>query len=102
MRRRSSDGRRRQRRRARSVGRRDDSRLSTDLDLDSLRRVELLGVIEEELGVFVDDDALEPEATVADLVALVEAARGRSAACRPGAGRCHRSSARVGLARRCC
>jgi long-chain acyl-CoA synthetase len=51
------------------------ARLSTDLDLDSLRRVELLGVIEEELGVFVDDDALEPDATVADLAALVEAAR---------------------------
>jgi long-chain acyl-CoA synthetase len=51
------------------------SRLSTDLDLDSLRRVELLGVIEEELGVFVDDDALEPDATVADLAALVETAR---------------------------
>jgi long-chain acyl-CoA synthetase len=52
------------------------ARLSNDLDLDSLRRVELLGVIEEELGIFVDDDALTPEATVADLVALVEAARG--------------------------
>jgi long-chain acyl-CoA synthetase len=51
------------------------SRLSSDLDLDSLRRVELLGVIEEELGVFVDDDALEPDATVADLAVLVEAAR---------------------------
>ena len=51
------------------------ARLSTDLDLDSLRRVELLGVIEEELGVFVDDDALQPDATVADLAALVEAAR---------------------------
>ena len=51
------------------------ARLSTDLDLDSLRRVELLGVIEEELGVFVDDDALEPDATVADLAALVEASR---------------------------
>ena len=52
-----------------------DARLSSDLNLDSLRRVELLGVIEEELGVFVDDDALDPEATVADLIALVEAAR---------------------------
>ena len=51
------------------------ARLSTDLDLDSLRRVELLGVIEEELGIFVDDDALEPDATVKDLVALVDAAR---------------------------
>lgn len=51
------------------------ARLSTDLNLDSLRRVELLGVIEEELGVFVDDDALDPDATVGDLIALVEAAR---------------------------
>jgi long-chain acyl-CoA synthetase len=51
------------------------ARLSSDLNLDSLRRVELLGVIEEELGVFVDDDALEPDATVADLIALVDAAR---------------------------
>ena len=54
---------------------RSDARLSTDLNLDSLRRVELLGVIEEELGVFVDDDALDPDATVKDLVALVDAAR---------------------------
>jgi long-chain acyl-CoA synthetase len=52
------------------------ARLSTDLDLDSLQRVELLGVIEEETGVFVDDDALEPDTTVAALIALVEAARG--------------------------
>ncbi|MEA2578630.1 MAG: long-chain acyl-CoA synthetase, partial [Chloroflexota bacterium] len=52
-----------------------DARLSSDLNLDSLRRVELLGVVEEELGVFVDDDALDPDATVADLIALVEAAR---------------------------
>ena len=51
------------------------TRLSSDLDLDSLRRVELLGVIEEELGVFVDDDALEPDATVGDLIALVDAGR---------------------------
>jgi 1-acyl-sn-glycerol-3-phosphate acyltransferase len=58
------------------------ARLSTDLDLDSLRRVELLGVIEEELGVFVDDDALEPDATVADLAALVEASRSAKAGIR--------------------
>jgi long-chain acyl-CoA synthetase len=51
------------------------ARLSTDLNLDSLRRVELLGVVEEELGIFVDDDALEPDATVKDLIALVESAR---------------------------
>ena len=52
------------------------ARLSTDLDLDSLQRVELLGVIEEETGVFVDDDALQPNTTVGDLLAMVEAARG--------------------------
>jgi long-chain acyl-CoA synthetase len=51
------------------------AQLSRDLDLDSLRRVELLGVIEEELGIFVDDDSLQPEATVADLIALVDGAR---------------------------
>ena len=51
------------------------SRLSTDLDLDSLQRVELLGVIEEETGVFVDDDALQPDTTVGELIALVEASR---------------------------
>jgi long-chain acyl-CoA synthetase len=54
---------------------RPDARLSTDLNLDSLRRVELLGVVEEELGVFVDDDALEPDSTVKDLMTLVDAAR---------------------------
>jgi long-chain acyl-CoA synthetase len=52
-----------------------ESRLSTDLNLDSLRRVELLGVVEEELGVFVDDDALDADATVKDLIALIDAAR---------------------------
>jgi long-chain acyl-CoA synthetase len=51
------------------------ARLSSDLNLDSLRRVELLGVVEEELGVFVDDDTLDPDATAGDLIALVEAAR---------------------------
>ena len=52
------------------------ARLSSDLNLDSLQRVELLGVIEEELGAYIDDDALQPDATVADLEAMVEAARG--------------------------
>ncbi len=51
------------------------ARLSSDLGLDSLARVELLGVIEEELGAFVDDAALDPEATIAELHAMVEAAR---------------------------
>jgi long-chain acyl-CoA synthetase len=52
------------------------ARLSGDLNLDSLQRVELLGVIEEELGAYIDDDVLQPEATVAELGAMVEAARG--------------------------
>jgi long-chain acyl-CoA synthetase len=52
-----------------------EARLSSDLGLDSLARVELLGVIEEELGAFVDDAALDPEATIAELHAMVEAAR---------------------------
>ena len=51
-------------------------RLSSDLDLDSLQRVELLGVIEEETGVFVDDELLEPDTTVGQLIDLVERARG--------------------------
>jgi long-chain acyl-CoA synthetase len=50
-------------------------RLSSDLDLDSLQRVELLGIIEEETGVFVDDDVLQPDTTVGELIAMVEAAR---------------------------
>ena len=49
--------------------------LSSDLNMDSLSRVELLGVIEEELGVYIDDGDLDPEATVDDLTAIVEAAR---------------------------
>jgi long-chain acyl-CoA synthetase len=53
-----------------------DARLSSDLNLDSLQRVELLGMIEEELGVYVDDDSLDPETTVGQLEALVEAAKG--------------------------
>jgi len=52
-----------------------DSRLSTDLNMDSLARIELLGVIEEELGAFVDDGDLDPDTTVKQLAAMVEAAR---------------------------
>jgi len=52
-----------------------EARLTSDLDLDSLGRVELLGVIEEELGVYLDESVLDPDATVAELAALVEASR---------------------------
>jgi len=51
------------------------ARLSSDLNMDSLQRVELRGVIEEELGVFVDDSALDPEATVGQIAALIDASR---------------------------
>ncbi|MEP7040978.1 MAG: AMP-binding protein [Chloroflexota bacterium] len=52
-----------------------ESTLSTDLNMDSLARVELLSVIEEEMGAFVDDGDLDPDATVTQLAALVEAAK---------------------------
>src|SRR3989442_10610659 len=52
-----------------------ESRLASDLNMDSLTRVELLGVIEEELGAYIDDAELDPEATVAQLTAMVEAAK---------------------------
>lgn len=51
------------------------SRLSTDLNMDSLARIELLGVIEEELGTFVDDGDLDPDTTVEQLSAMVDAAK---------------------------
>ena len=51
------------------------SRLSSDLNMDSLARIELLGVIEEELGTFVDDGDLDPDTTVAELSALVDSAK---------------------------
>jgi long-chain acyl-CoA synthetase len=52
-----------------------DACLSSDLNLDSISRVELLGVIEEELGVYIDDADLDPETTVAELSEMVDAAR---------------------------
>jgi long-chain acyl-CoA synthetase len=52
-----------------------ESSLSSDLNLDSLARVELLSVIEEELGTYIDDADLDAETTVAQLTAMVEAAK---------------------------
>ena len=49
-----------------------DSSLGTDLDLDSLGRVELLSAVEAELGVYMDESQLGPETTVRELAALVE------------------------------
>lgn len=53
-----------------------DARLSSDLGIDSLGRVELLSLIEEELGVYIDDGDLEPDETVAGLQARVDAGAG--------------------------
>jgi len=54
---------------------RPEAQLSADLGMDSLARIDLLGVIEEELGAYIDDAALEPSATVGELERMVEGAR---------------------------
>jgi long-chain acyl-CoA synthetase len=46
--------------------------LGDDLGLDSLARVELLSVIEEDLGVYIDDTLVGPHTTVGELRALVQ------------------------------
>ncbi len=77
-----------------------DKSLAGDLDMDSLKRVELLSAIEEELGVYLDEDALDPGTTVGALAAMVdEGSRnpeeksftswGRSWWCRPLRGMIH-------------
>jgi long-chain acyl-CoA synthetase len=57
--------------RAEAIG--PNARLSSDLGIDSLGRVELLSLIEEELGVYIDDGDLDPDETVAGLQARVDA-----------------------------
>jgi len=54
---------------------RPETQLSADLGMDSLARVDLLGVIEEELGAYIDDAAVMPSATVGDLERMVHEAR---------------------------
>ena len=46
--------------------------LSGDLGMDSLGRVELLSLIEQELGVYIDESLLGPSTTFAELQRLVE------------------------------
>src|SRR5688572_15311003 len=53
-----------------------DARLSSDLGIDSLGRVELLSLIEEDLGVYIDDGELDPEETVGGLQEKVDAGAG--------------------------
>jgi long-chain acyl-CoA synthetase len=57
-----------------------DARLSSDLGIDSLGRVELLSLIEEDLGVYIDDGDLDPEETVGALQARVDAGAGEAVA----------------------
>jgi len=44
-----------------------ESRLEADLKLDSLGRVTLVGIIEEEMGAVLDEGQIGPETTVADI-----------------------------------
>ena len=46
--------------------------LGTDLNLDSLGRVELLSAIEEELGVYLDETQIGPATTLAELIKMVD------------------------------
>ena len=46
--------------------------LGEDLEMDSLKRVELLSAIEEGLGVYVDETQVTPSTTVRELEALVD------------------------------
>jgi long-chain acyl-CoA synthetase len=49
-----------------------DSNLVSDLKMDSLKRVELLALIEEEMGVSVEELKITPQTTVANLRDLVK------------------------------
>ncbi len=56
---------------------REDQTLGGDLGMDSLKRVELLSAVEQDLGAYVDESLLSPATTVAALRELVaEQARG--------------------------
>jgi acyl carrier protein len=46
--------------------------LGTDLEIDSLGRVELALAIEDSFGFYLPDEELEKIATVSDIVSLVE------------------------------
>lgn len=50
---------------------RPEDRLEADLKLDSLGRVTLVSILEEELGVVLDEGRIPPEATVADIGEMV-------------------------------
>ena len=56
----------------RDVGHPDSLRLSEDLHLDSLGRVELLSAVEQRFGVELEDDAVAAAGTLGELRTLVE------------------------------
>jgi long-chain acyl-CoA synthetase len=53
-----------------------DARLASDLALDSLGRVELMTLIEEELGAYLDDSEIDEEATLREVQEKIDAAAG--------------------------
>lgn len=61
---------------------RDDSNLSTDLGLDSLARVELATLLEEEFNIEVDDSEITGQITVKQLKNVIENLRGQVNTCR--------------------
>lgn len=52
----------------------ESSTLATDLKLDSLSRVELLSLIEQDLGVAISETAIDPQTTINDLRRLIKEA----------------------------
>jgi len=54
------------------VGKKHTRILSKDLHFDSLKRIELLALIEEEMGVSVDEEKITSKTTVSDMRSLIE------------------------------
>ena len=50
-----------------------NNQLEADLSLDSLGRVELLSSIEDQMGVYIDEQSIGPETNLAQLESLVKA-----------------------------
>ena len=50
----------------------DNKKLVADLKMDSLDRVELVSLLEEETGVVIDESSIGPKTTVRDIKSLVE------------------------------
>jgi len=56
----------------------DSSRIVSELNVDSLLRVELVSRIEDELGIYVEEVQITPQLTVGDLEILAETQKGRA------------------------